>query len=235
MTSSPVDVRGGGDDLQPGIVERLAGLLVHELREPLHVADHVRLPREQPEPPAGPAQVPPPDSGLTGRQDRRFYFTASVHREGGENFPSRRVHCLEHRLSLDHRQPGRGYCWFVIETRPYVLLSCATSADGYLDDASPDRLILSGPADLDRVDELRASCDAIMVGAGTVRKDNPRLLIRDPRRVARRAARGQTPSPLRVVLTRGGAPSPAAAVFTAEGAETVVLSTADGGLGPVLE
>jgi riboflavin biosynthesis pyrimidine reductase/pyrimidine deaminase RibD-like protein len=92
----------------------------------------------------------------------------------------------------------------VIETRPYVLLSCATSADGYLDDASPDRLILSGPADLDRVDELRASCDAIMVGAGTVRKDHPRLLIRDPRRVARRVARGYPEHPLRVTLTASG-------------------------------
>jgi riboflavin biosynthesis pyrimidine reductase/pyrimidine deaminase RibD-like protein len=92
----------------------------------------------------------------------------------------------------------------VIETRPYVLLSCATSADGYLDDASPDRLILSGPADLDRVDELRASCDAIMVGAGTVRKDHPRLLIRDPRRVARRVAGGRPEHPLRVTLTASG-------------------------------
>jgi hypothetical protein len=34
-----------------------------------------------------------------------------------------------------------------VPPRPYVLLSCATSADGYLDDASPERLILSGPAD----------------------------------------------------------------------------------------
>jgi 5-amino-6-(5-phosphoribosylamino)uracil reductase len=92
----------------------------------------------------------------------------------------------------------------VIETRPYVLLSCAASADGYLDDASPDRLILSGPADLDRVDELRASCDAIMVGAGTIREDHPRLLIRDPRRVARRAARGRPEHPLRVTLTASG-------------------------------
>ena len=64
---------------------------------------------------------------------------------------------------------------------PYVLLSCATSADGYLDDASPERLILSGPADLDRVDEVRAGCDAILVGAQTIRADNPRLLVRDPR------------------------------------------------------
>jgi len=69
-----------------------------------------------------------------------------------------------------------------VPARPYVLLSCATSADGYLDDASPRRLILSGPADLDRVDEVRAGCDAILVGAGTIRADDPRLLVRDPRR-----------------------------------------------------
>jgi len=88
--------------------------------------------------------------------------------------------------------------------RPYVLLSCAISADGYLDDASPHRLILSGPADLDRVDEVRAGCDAILVGAGTVRADDPRLLVRDPRRRARRAARGLPEHPARVTLTASG-------------------------------
>jgi 5-amino-6-(5-phosphoribosylamino)uracil reductase len=105
--------------------------------------------------------------------------------------------------------------------RPYVLLSCATSADGYLDDASPQRLILSTPADLDRVDEVRAGCDAIMVGAGTVRKDNPRLLIRDPRRRARRAARGLPEHPARVTLTATGDLDPAARFF-APGADRLV-------------
>jgi riboflavin-specific deaminase-like protein len=105
--------------------------------------------------------------------------------------------------------------------RPYVLLSCATSADGYLDDASPSRLILSGPADLDRVDEVRAGCDAIMVGAQTVRTDNPRLLIRDPRRRARRAARGQPENPARVTLTATGDLDPTANFF-APGAPRLV-------------
>jgi riboflavin-specific deaminase-like protein len=105
--------------------------------------------------------------------------------------------------------------------RPYVLLSCATSADGYLDDASPRRLILSGPADLDRVDEVRAGCDAIMVGAQTVRKDNPRLLIRDPRRRARRAARGLPEHPARVTLTGTGDLDPRANFF-APGAPRLV-------------
>src|SRR3984885_1837655 len=107
--------------------------------------------------------------------------------------------------------------------RPYVLLSCAISADGYLDDASPQRLILSGPADLDRVDEVRAGCDAIAVGAQTVRQDNPRLLIRDPRRRARRAARGLPEHPARVTLTATGDLDPQARFF-APSAERLVYS-----------
>jgi riboflavin-specific deaminase-like protein len=105
--------------------------------------------------------------------------------------------------------------------RPYVLLSCATSADGYLDDARPGRLILSGPADADRVDEVRAGCDAICVGAGTIRADDPRLLIRDPRRRARRAARGLPEHPARVTLTATGDLDPRARFF-APGAPRLV-------------
>jgi riboflavin-specific deaminase-like protein len=108
---------------------------------------------------------------------------------------------------------------------PYVLLSCATSADGYLDDASPERLILSGPADLDRVDEVRAGCDAILVGAQTVRADNPRLLIRDPRRSARRAARGLPAHPARVTLTATGDLDPDARFFAPGALRLVYCAT----------
>jgi 5-amino-6-(5-phosphoribosylamino)uracil reductase len=109
--------------------------------------------------------------------------------------------------------------------RPYVLLSCATSADGNLDDASPRRLILSGPADLDRVDEVRAGCDAIMVGAQTVRQDNPRLLIRDPRRRARRSARGLPAHPARVTLTATGELDPGANFFAPGALRLVYCAT----------
>jgi riboflavin-specific deaminase-like protein len=105
--------------------------------------------------------------------------------------------------------------------RPYVLLSCAISADGYLDDAGPRRLIVSGPADLDRVDGVRAGFDAILVGAGTIRADDPRLLIRDPRRRARRAARGLPEDPARVTLTATGDLDPLARFF-APGAPRLV-------------
>ena len=115
-----------------------------------------------------------------------------------------------------------------VPVRPYTIVSCAISVDGYLDDASPDRLILSGPEDLDEVDELRARADAILVGAGTVRADNPRLLIRDERRVAARVAAGRPPHPRRVTLTASGQLDAAARVFAGPGTPLVYATAAAG-------
>jgi riboflavin-specific deaminase-like protein len=112
-----------------------------------------------------------------------------------------------------------------LPSRPYVLLSCAVSADGYLDDATPRRLILSGPADSDRVDEVRAGCDAILVGAQTIRCDDPRLMIRDPRRRARRAARGLPENPARVTLTATGDLDPRARFFAPGATRLVYCAT----------
>lgn len=85
--------------------------------------------------------------------------------------------------------------------RPYTVLSCGISLDGYLDGATPQRLMLSNEADLDRVDRVRAECDAILVGAATVRNDNPRLLVRSPRLRQERRARGLCDSPTKVTVT----------------------------------
>ena len=51
--------------------------------------------------------------------------------------------------------------------RPYTILSCGISLDGYLDAGTPERLVLSNEADLRRVDAVRAESDAILVGAAT--------------------------------------------------------------------
>src|SRR5689334_8455508 len=99
--------------------------------------------------------------------------------------------------------------------RPYILLSCALSIDGYLGSAAPRRLELSNDADFDRVDEVRASSDAILVGATTVRTDNPRLLVRSRERRDERAAQGLTPSPKKVTVTERMELDPAADFFTA--------------------
>jgi 5-amino-6-(5-phosphoribosylamino)uracil reductase len=88
------------------------------------------------------------------------------------------------------------------------------SIDGYLDDAAQKRLLLSNDADFDRVDEVRASCDAILVGATTIRQDDPRLLVRSPRRRAERESRGAGPTPLKVTVTGSCDLDPAARFFT---------------------
>ncbi|WFE27715.1 dihydrofolate reductase family protein [Solwaraspora sp. WMMD791] len=98
--------------------------------------------------------------------------------------------------------------------RPYVLLSCGMSIDGYLDDAAGERLLLSNDADFDRVDAVRADCDAILVGAGTIRQDDPRLLVRSADRRRRRQARGQRPTPLKVTVTGRGDLDPESRFFT---------------------
>ncbi|MFF1508336.1 RibD family protein [Streptomyces sp. NPDC058326] len=86
-------------------------------------------------------------------------------------------------------------------SRPHVLLSVAVSLDGYIDDASPERLLLSNTADFARVDRLRADADAVLVGSGTLSADNPRLLVNDPALRAGRRESGRPEHPLKVTLT----------------------------------
>ena len=97
--------------------------------------------------------------------------------------------------------------------RPYVLISSAVSLDGCIDDASPERLVLSNEEDLEQVDALRAEYDAIMVGAGTLRADNPRLQVRSPERRAARERAGRSSNPLKVTLTQRGRLSPDVSFF----------------------
>ncbi|MEU3857999.1 dihydrofolate reductase family protein [Streptomyces sp. NPDC028722] len=107
---------------------------------------------------------------------------------------------------------------------PYVLLSAAVSLDGYLDDTGPERLLLSGPADFDRVDAVRASADAILVGAGTIRADNPRLLVNSAERRAARVAAGRPAYPLKVTVTASGDLDPGAH-FWHTGGDKLVCTT----------
>src|SRR4051812_50109883 len=112
--------------------------------------------------------------------------------------------------------------------RPYTLLSCCVSLDGYIGNAA-SRLLLSNDADFDRVDAVRASCDAILVGAETVRVDNPRLLVRSETRRAQRAARGLPASPMKVTVTRRAGLDAGAGFFRLRDAEKLVFCAAPRG------
>ena len=96
------------------------------------------------------------------------------------------------------------------------------SIDGYLASAARKPLPLSNAADFDRVDAVRASCDAILVGAATVRNDQPRLLVRSQARRERRVARGLRPSPIKVTVTGEGQLDASASFFVTGDTEKIV-------------
>lgn len=97
------------------------------------------------------------------------------------------------------------------------------SVDGYIDDTSTARLLLSNNDDFDRVDGQRALADAVLVGATTIRHDNPRLLVRSARRRSARQERGLPVSPAKVTITGSGNLDPQASFFTAGGADVCKL------------
>ncbi|MFZ3573522.1 dihydrofolate reductase family protein [Streptomyces sp. BH097] len=112
-------------------------------------------------------------------------------------------------------------------SRPHVLLSAAVSLDGCLDDTGPERLLLSGAEDFERVDSVRAASDAILVGAGTLRADRPRLLVNSPQRRAKRVDDGQPAYPLKVAVTASGDLDPGDPFWTT-GGERLVYTTKSG-------
>lgn len=102
------------------------------------------------------------------------------------------------------------------------------SLDGYLDDARDGRLILSNDADFERVDEERAQADAILVGAATIRRDDPRLVVRSVQRRQAREAEGREPSPTKVTVTHSASLDPTARFFTTGSAPRLVYTSQAG-------
>lgn len=106
--------------------------------------------------------------------------------------------------------------------KPYVLASVAVSLDGCIDDTSEHRLVLSGREDLEQIDSIRAAQDAILIGAGTLRKDNPGLVIRSAESRANRVKNGMRPDPMKVLVTGVGDVGPARAFFRTGDCERLV-------------
>ena len=71
------------------------------------------------------------------------------------------------------------FCWITTH-KPLVILKMAMTLDGNIATAGGDSKWVTGSAARQRVQELRRLCDAVIVGAGTVRCDHPQLTVREP-------------------------------------------------------
>ena len=84
--------------------------------------------------------------------------------------------------------------------KPFIFINSAMSADGKISTKKRKQVKISGKADFDRVDELRATTDAIMVGIGTILSDDPSLTVKSEERRKQRLARGVEENPVRIVV-----------------------------------
>lgn len=84
--------------------------------------------------------------------------------------------------------------------RPFVFINAAMSADGKIATIKRRQTRISGSLDFDRMDELRATSDAIMVGIGTILSDNPSLTVKSKERKERRLSIGLEENPARIVV-----------------------------------
>src|SRR6267378_1368470 len=96
--------------------------------------------------------------------------------------------------ALEAAHDHAGHFRRVRDQRPHVILKLAVSSDDKIGAAGRKPVAISGEAAKARVHLLRAQCDAILVGIGTVLADDPLLTCRLPGMEAR--------SPVRVVLDR---------------------------------
>ncbi len=85
-------------------------------------------------------------------------------------------------------------------TRPFVRLNVAATADGKIDTFERRGASISSARDKQRVDELRAACDAVMVGGRTLHDEDPRLTVKSDALRHERQARGLPANPAKVAL-----------------------------------
>ena len=109
--------------------------------------------------------------------------------------------------------------------RPNVVINIAMSADGKISTRERRQVKISGAQDFTRVDRLKAGCDAIMVGIGTVLADDPSLTVKSEECRQYRKKQGWDDHPLRIVVDSSGKTPPDASILhKGEGTRVVAVS-----------
>jgi diaminohydroxyphosphoribosylaminopyrimidine deaminase/5-amino-6-(5-phosphoribosylamino)uracil reductase len=124
------------------------------------------------------------------------------------------------------RAQNEGYRAWVARGRPFVTYKAALTLDGRVAASSGDARWVSGEQSRRVVHELRAQSDAVAVGMGTVRRENPQLTARgvDAARQPRRLAFGHGPLPEGSELElRSGPLEEELGLLAAEGVQSLLL------------
>ena len=119
-------------------------------------------------------------------------------------------------------QLNRTYLHWIKTGRPFVILKAGMTLDGKVATATGESRWITGPLARQDVHRLRSQVDAVIVGVGTVLKDNPTLTARLSERPLRLASR----QPLRIVLDSQLRTPPTATVCTEQDrAKTLIVTT----------
>jgi diaminohydroxyphosphoribosylaminopyrimidine deaminase/5-amino-6-(5-phosphoribosylamino)uracil reductase len=120
---------------------------------------------------------------------------------------------------------NRIYCHWVTTGRPWVILKAGMTLDGKIATARGESKWITGSIARREGHRLRGEVDGILVGAGTVRADDPRLTVRLPRRAGKTGA-VRPLQPLRVIAdSRLTIPSTAAVLSRPTSAKTLIATT----------
>ncbi|MEW6286502.1 MAG: dihydrofolate reductase family protein [Chloroflexota bacterium] len=109
--------------------------------------------------------------------------------------------------------------------RPFVFINVAMTADGKIDTFQRRGAAISSPRDKERVDQLRADSDAVMVGGRTLLDEDPKLTVKSEARRAERAARGLTPNPVKVGVVSEAKFEPHSKFLHEGGGRVVIFTT----------
>lgn len=143
-------------------------------------------------------QTPPCTDALTAAGIARVVapIEDSDARVAGQGFAALRAHGIEVTTGVLANEAARDHAGFFLRTeqgRPLVTLKLASSFDGRIATETGESQWITGPMARRAVHGLRAHHDAVMVGAGTARADDPSLTVRDL---------GIAQQPVRVVVSR---------------------------------
>lgn len=148
---------------------------------------------------------------------------ADPHTKAGGGAAFLRQHGIDVRIGICEKQAARlneAFVKYVSTGRPFVILKCAATLDGRIATRTGDSKWVTGEKARRYVHRLRHAVDAILVGIGTIRADNPQLTARlDSKRSV---------DPVRIVLDTHLSISPDAGILTLDSDSDTILIAGKG-------